>query len=90
MIFEADGTFTVTWFPFEVYKDYWGTYTFGLEQGTLTLTIDTGNYIPEEFDGEGTFTFEEGGRLVLRDIWLGASPDKEGAVAAQCGHVLYG
>lgn len=44
LIFHPDGTFSLTWTPFEIYKDYWGTYTF--EAGVLTLTPDGGNHIP--------------------------------------------
>ncbi len=28
LLFWADGTFSVTWKPFETYRDYWGTYTY--------------------------------------------------------------
>ncbi len=74
LIFEADQTINVTWFPFEIYVDYWGRYKFDLEQGTLSIQVEGGNYVPPDFDGEGTFTFDEGGGLVLVDIWLGTPP----------------
>ncbi len=82
--FQADGSFSVTWTPFEVYKDYWGTYTYDLEQGTLELGITGGNYIPDDVDGSGLFSLDEQGRLILRDMWLG-SPH-EGTGPANCGH----
>ena len=41
-----DGTFAVTWFPFERYKDYWGTYTVDRESGAVTFTVTGGNAVP--------------------------------------------
>jgi hypothetical protein len=84
LAFGADGTFSVTWFPFEIYKDYWGTYTFDLNQGTIELTASGGNYVPEGLDGSGSWFIDEEGRLVLRDIWLGAPRGVLGIV--NCGH----
>jgi hypothetical protein len=83
--FWADGTLWVTWFPFEVYVDYWGTYAFEPGAGTVTLTAEGGNYVPADIDGTGTFELA-GGTLVLRDLWLG-SP-QGGTAPAQCGHEL--
>ena len=84
LAFGADGEFSVTWFPFEIYKDYWGTYTFDLNQGTIELTASGGNYVPEGLDGSGTWFIDEEGRLVLKDIWLGAPRDVSRDV--NCGH----
>jgi hypothetical protein len=84
MIFRADGTFSVTWYPFEVYEDYWGTYTYDLAAGTLALEVTNGNYIPDNLDTSGTFALDEQGRLILEDMWLGAPGD--GGSEIQCGH----
>ena len=46
--FRADGTFSVTWTPFESYRDYWGSYDYEQETGLLTLEIDGGNHIPND------------------------------------------
>lgn len=81
--FKADGTFSVTWFPFELYFDYWGTYTFDLAAGTLNLVVEGGNFVPPDIDGDGTFSVV-GGDLVLSDIWLGSHGNFMGDVA--CGH----
>ena len=81
--FRADGTFRVTWFPFELYFDYWGNYTFDLAAGTLDLAVEGGNFIPPDIDGDGTFSVV-GGDLVLSDIWLGSHGNFMGDVA--CGH----
>jgi hypothetical protein len=82
--FGADGEFSVTWYPFEIYKDYWGTYTFDLNQGTLDLTGAEGNYVPEDVDGNGSWSIDEEGRLVLKDMWLGTPGGGQGVV--NCGH----
>jgi hypothetical protein len=74
----------VTWVPFESYKDYWGTYTFDLAQGTLELTITGGNTIPEDVDGEGRFARDATGALILTDLWLG-TPSLE-RDPPNCGH----
>jgi hypothetical protein len=82
--FDADGSFSVTWAPFEIYRDYWGTYAFDLNQGTLDFTGAEGNYVPEDVDGSGSWVIDEEGRLVLRDMWLGAPRGGSGIV--NCGH----
>lgn len=46
--FEGDGNFSVTWRPFEAYKDYWGEFDYELETGMLLLRPESGNYIPED------------------------------------------
>jgi len=85
LVFGADGTFSVTWFPFEVYKDYWGTYTFDLTRGTLELVVTGGNYIPPDVDGRGQLAWDASGRLVLTELWLG-TPPRDGTRPANCGH----
>ena len=85
--FDASGGFSVTWIPFEVYKDYWGTYTYDLATGALSLTVEGGNYVPPDVRASaGSFTFEDR-KLVLRDIWLGTPPGAIDAVT-RCGHVF--
>jgi hypothetical protein len=82
--FRADGGFSVTWTPFEVYKDYWGTYTYDAVQGTLDLVVTRGNYVPDDVDGSGRFSVDAHGHLVLDDMWLGCPRDDTGV--ANCGH----
>ncbi len=82
--FKADGLFSVTWVPFETYRDYWGTYTHDVQKGTLQLTIAGGNYVPKDVDGAGGFSIDAEGHLILKDIWLGSPRDAK--LAANCGH----
>lgn len=84
LVFAADGTFAVTWMPFESYVDYWGTYALDPETGTIDLTINGGNDIPDDFDGAGSFDLESGGQLVLTDLWLGTPGS--GQAPPNCGH----
>lgn len=64
--FSGDMTFSVTWRPFEAYRDYWGDYAYDAETGELTLTPDGGNYIPEDVSSgkvildEKTLTLSDG------------------------------
>ena len=51
VIFRPDGTFAVTWAPFETYVDYWGTYRFDPGTGELALTPDGGNFVPADVAG---------------------------------------
>lgn len=86
--FGADGTFSVTWHPFEIFVDYWGTYEADRETGALTLTVTSGMApTPEDFDGEGRFEVRDDGSLVLEGIWLGSSPYRDASTPA-CGHVF--
>jgi hypothetical protein len=82
--FDADGSFSVTWMPFEIYRDYWGSYRFDLERQTLDLANAGGNYVPEDVDGSGSFLIDDQGRLVLKDMWLGTPHGGSGV--AHCGH----
>lgn len=46
LVFSGDNTFSATWMPFEVYKDYWGTFTFDADTRELVLTPTGGNHVP--------------------------------------------
>lgn len=46
LVFSADGTFSVTWQPFEAYRDYWGTWDHDPASGWLELTVEGGNNTP--------------------------------------------
>lgn len=85
LVFQDTGEFSVTWTPFEVYYDYWGTYTYDEATGALVLSVDGGNYVPPDIDGEGT-AMVAGGQLTLTDMWLGVAQMPVTPVA--CGHVF--
>jgi hypothetical protein len=85
IIFWADGTLWVTWTPFEVYVDYWGTHAFDPSAQTATFAATGGNYVPADLDGTGTFTLT-GDTMTLSDLWLGSA--RHTAPAARCGHTL--
>lgn len=88
LVFAADGSFAVTWTPFESYVDYWGTYTFDLAQGTLDLKVSGGNEIPPDVDGHGRLAVDTAGRLVLTDLWLGTPRSRD--TPPHCGHRFIG
>jgi|GEM_PF-1582278 len=85
LVFKADGTFQATFTPFEIYHDYWGTYTFDPQSGALEMAVLKGNYIPENLDLQGKYKVDEQGQLTLLQIWLGR---REKATPAGCGHVF--
>ncbi|MBL6957029.1 MAG: hypothetical protein ISR54_09500 [Chlorobium phaeobacteroides] len=78
LLFEADGTFSVTAHPFEVYKDYWGTYRYDLDKKSIVFEVTGGNSIPEDKDLEGFFEISANGDLVLRDLSFGTLSEKAG------------
>jgi hypothetical protein len=89
LVMSQDGTFQVTWQPFENYVDYWGTFKLGGEatsapSSSIVLTIDDGNFIPPDFQGTGHASVDSLGRLTLVEIWLG-SPEPSASDPA-CGH----
>lgn len=78
LIFHPDGTFSLTWTPFEIYKDYWGSYAF--EDGRLQLSTEGGNHIPADAAFAGPADLS-GGVLRLAPGLLG-SP-RQGAACAE-------
>lgn len=74
--------FSVTFRPFESYRDYWGTYSFDPATGALRMTVEGGNFVPPGLDLEGRAELVSG-RLVLRDMFLGS---REGSLpsSASC------
>ncbi len=79
-----NGTFSVTWTPFEHFVDYAGPYKVSEKNGTIELT--TGDKAPPNVDGQGNFTITDKGELVLENIWLGAKEQKN--VTKACGHIF--
>ncbi|WP_109807473.1 hypothetical protein [Sphingosinithalassobacter portus] len=74
MVFRDDGSFSVTYQPFESYQDYWGRYIYDPVTGALAMTVTGGNLIPEPLDLWGSAYFNADGKLVLDGVFLGAAP----------------
>lgn len=76
LIFEADGHYSVTWLPFETYKDYWGRYRCDPHSRALSLTVEAGNYNPPDGALAGEVRVEDH-PLTLSDVSLGAPQNGE-------------
>jgi hypothetical protein len=79
LTFRDDGTFSVTWrsggaqtldVPHVFVPDYSGHYTLDDAVHRITMRIDNGLFVPEDFAGTGTYTLD-GGALTLTHVWLG-------------------
>ena len=69
--FHNENRFSVTFRPFESYRDYWGTYIFDAATGALRMTVEGGNFVPPGLDLDGRAELVSG-RLVLSDMYLGS------------------
>ncbi len=64
---KSDGSYSITWHPFESYTDYAGSYKLNKAEDRITFDhTDTPG-----FDGNGFFLIREIGDLELIDIWFG-------------------
>lgn len=77
--FKDVGEFSVTYFPFESYRDYWGAYAFDAATGMLSMTTTGGNRVPTnpKLSGRATLTAE--GTLMLERFYL-SQPETVGGV----------
>ncbi|MBA17447.1 MAG: hypothetical protein CMN73_13995 [Sphingomonas sp.] len=73
LIFRDDGSFSVTYQPFESYQDYWGRYIYNPTTGALALTVTGGNMVPDALDLWGSAYFDADGRLILDGMFLSAA-----------------
>lgn len=78
---DYDGTFSVTWHPFETYVDYRGSYKVN---GSSIEFLGDAKRFASGAKLVGTFSFDEQSRLILSDMWLGGGPSRADAPA--CGH----
>jgi hypothetical protein len=69
--FRASGWFSVTWTPFETYRDYWGSYTVDPKSKQLSFKIDRGNYIPKDFQGSGTYKLTGKDTIEFHHLYFG-------------------
>jgi hypothetical protein len=88
--FRAVGWFSVTWQPFETYRDYWGNYSTDVTKQTLSLKTAGGAYVPKDFRGEGSFSLIDDKTLELRGVFLGSRErDPEFALKSDGPHCRY-
>lgn len=78
---DYDGSFSVTWHPFETYVDYRGSYK--TNGSSIEFLGDASRFAPGA-KLVGTFSFDAQSRLILSDMWLGGGPGRADALA--CGH----
>lgn len=71
--FDDQGGYSVTFTPFETYKDYWGKAAFDAKAGTLSFAIEDGNFEPANAILQGQARIETDGRLVLNGFFFGDS-----------------
>jgi hypothetical protein len=83
--FRSNGSFSVTWRPFESYVDYWGRYEFNKLNSMLVLSIERGNFVPAAFQGAGSFEISPDGMLRLKGIWLGSKLGAKAVDDVECG-----
>lgn len=64
------GEFSITYFPFESYRDFWGKYVFDAKAGTLSMSVDGGNRVPAGAKLSGGARLTPDGKLVLDGFFL--------------------
>jgi len=84
LVFDAAQRFSVTWIPFESYRDYWGTYRFDAADKSFSAEVEGDNQRPANLDLSGTASVS-GDELILEDIWLG-DPSQIAAAASRCSY----
>ena len=75
--FRASGWFSVTWTPFETYRDYVGEYSFDPPKHALSLKITGGAFVPRIFHGQGTYKLLDDKTLELRGLYLGSQDEEK-------------
>ena len=75
--FLAGGRFNVTWHPFEFNVDYYGNYSFDLDERSLTfLDVQESSNLPTDLEvSAGAFYIDDQSRLILEDMHLGNGGD---------------
>lgn len=84
LVFDASQRFSVTWIPFESYRDYWGTYRFDAADQSFGAEVEGDNQRPANLDLSGTASVA-GDELRLEDVWLG-DPSQMTAEASRCAY----
>jgi hypothetical protein len=68
LVFQPNGSFSLTWSPFGSYRDFWGRYV--VEADRIRLVVDGGNFVPPDLVPGGPYDLD-GDRLTLR-FWTGS------------------
>jgi len=82
--FTPDGTFSVTYQPFESYRDYWGPYRFDPATGAIAMSVEGGNFVPAESDLIGSAELAAG-TLTLSGVNFG---NRSGAPSSACTYIF--
>ena len=78
------GDFSITYAPFESYRDFWGTTDIDMAAGKLAFAITGGNRVPSGAKLSGKASLTADGKLVLDGFFL-SQPQAGGG---QCRYVF--
>lgn len=69
--FNSDGGFGITFVPFEVRQDYWGSVEFDPAAGRIGFVVDRGNDVPAGLMLKGAARVEGETRLIMNGVYFG-------------------
>jgi hypothetical protein len=69
--FNSDGSFGVTFVPFEVRQDYWGSVEFDPAAERIGFAVERGNSVPADLMLKGRGRVEGDNRLLLDGVYFG-------------------
>lgn len=69
--FSSDGRFAVTFVPFEVRQDYWGSVEFDPVAGRIGFVVERGNTVPADLMLKGRARVEDDDRLAMDGVYFG-------------------
>ncbi len=87
--FRASGWFSVTWEPFETYRDYVGEYSSDNTKQTVSLKIGGGNFVPKDFHGDGAYKVVDENTLELDGLYLGSREKNAESVLSHVSDCRY-
>lgn len=84
--FNSDGRFAVTFVPFEVRQDYWGSVKFDPVAGRIGFVVERGNTVPADLMLKGRAQVEGDDRLAMDGVYFGGLDD--GPPAGGCRYMF--
>ncbi|RZI99411.1 MAG: hypothetical protein EON90_11645 [Brevundimonas sp.] len=69
--FNSEGGFAVTFVPFEVRQDYWGSVEFDPAAGRIGFVVDRGNDVPANLMLKGRARVENENQLLIDGVYFG-------------------